>query len=185
MTRRGQIVLRTVDELINSLTDQWDEDLIRLLFVSTDANLILKIPLSSRMTENFVAWHVSKNFVFSVRSAYHMEYEQQIGQKNRRGDGQGSSRVNPVWEVMWGLDVPSKVKIFHWKALHGVVLGMSIMADRHIKEHPQCLVCKKGPEDIKHLLFSCERASEVWRELGLLPEIKQYLKNELSSSVIM
>jgi hypothetical protein len=95
MTRRGQIVLRTVDELINSLTDQWDEDLIRLLFVSTDANLILKIPLSSRMTENFVAWHVSKNCVFSVHLAYHMEYEHQFGQKNQRGDGQGSSRVNP------------------------------------------------------------------------------------------
>jgi ribonuclease HI len=62
---------------------------------------------------------------------------------------------------------------------------MSILADRHIKVHPQCQVCKKFPEDIKHLLFRCERASEVWREPGLLPEIKQYLKNELSGSVIL
>jgi hypothetical protein len=35
------------------------------------------------------------------------------------------------------------------------------------------------------LLFSCERASEVWHELGLFSKIKQYLRNELSGSVIM
>jgi hypothetical protein len=74
---------------------------------------------------------------------------------------------------MWSLDVPSKVKKILWKALHGVVLGMSILADRHIKVHPQCPIYKKGPEDINHLLFCCERAREVWRELGLLAEIKK------------
>jgi hypothetical protein len=90
-THRRQIVLRTVDELINPATDQWDEDLIRLLFTRSDAEHILRIPLSSQMSEDFVAWHHSKNFVFSVRLAYHIEWEHQFGSKTRRTDEQGSA----------------------------------------------------------------------------------------------
>jgi hypothetical protein len=48
-----------------------------------------------------------------------------------------------------------------------MIPGVGIMANRHIKVSPQCPICKKGVEDIRHLMFTCKRAKLVWRRLGL------------------
>lgn len=98
------------------------------------------------MTEDFVAWQYTKSFSFSVRSAYYVEWEHQFGAQTRRGDGQGSMNANPVWDILWKLQIPSKVKFFAWRALHGIVPGMSILANRHTKVQSQCPVCKQGAE---------------------------------------
>jgi hypothetical protein len=125
MTPRGGILLQTVDNLIDPYTNKWDELLIRENFLAVDAECILRIPLSEYQNDDFIAWHKSKNFIFSVQSAYYVEWEHQFGARVRR-DGQGSSLVNPVWENLWKRHVPGKVKFFLWRALHGFVLGMAI-----------------------------------------------------------
>jgi hypothetical protein len=77
------------------------------------------------------------------------------------------------------------VKIFLWKALHSTIPGMAILVARHIKVHPQCPVCKLGPEDVKHLLFTCARAKEVWEKLGILDSINQACIVDASGSVVL
>jgi hypothetical protein len=114
-----------------------------------------------------VAWHKTKSFTFSVRSAYYIEWEHQFGSKTRRNDGQSSSRINPVWDILWKLNVPRKVKIFLWRSLHGVVPRMVILASRHIKVPAGCPICNLGPEDIKHILFTYVQDKDVWKDLGL------------------
>jgi hypothetical protein len=42
----------------------------------------------------------------------------------------------------------------------------AILANRHIGESGGCPVCPNGAEDIKHIMFTCDRAKEVWKELG-------------------
>jgi hypothetical protein len=54
-TPRGQSLLRTVDELINPDTMQWDEVLLNDTFHPFDVARILWIPLSMNMDEDFVA----------------------------------------------------------------------------------------------------------------------------------
>lgn len=93
--------------------------------------------------------------------------------------------MNPVWEIHWKLDVPSKVKIFIWKALRGTVPGYAILAARHIPVSPQCPVCKSGAENIKHLLFTCDRAHKVWKSLGISDIINQATAADLSGSVVL
>jgi hypothetical protein len=183
-TRRGHSLVRTVDDLIDPGTNSWDEDLIRSIFVQIDAERILRIPLSHHLSDDFVAWNYTSNFCFSVRSAYHIQWEYQFGHMTRRRDGQGSAQINPVWEIMWSLNIPSKVKIFLWKALHGVLPGLAILARRHIIS-PQCPICKSGPEDICHILFKCLRAKEIWNELGLTDEIQHALIADRSGSVVL
>jgi hypothetical protein len=146
-TSKGQCLLHTVDELINPVTGMWDEQLIRENFLQIDVERILKIPLSVHLNEDFVAWHKTNSHTFSVRSAYFLEWEHQFGTRTRREDGQGSSRINPVWEKVWKLDIPSKIKKNMWRSLHGVVPGKAILASRHIRVSTQCPVCQAGPED--------------------------------------
>lgn len=137
------------------------------------------------MTEDFVAWQYTKSYSFSVRSAYYVEWEHQFGAQTRRGDGQGTMNTNPVWDILWKLQIPSKVIFFAWRALHGIVPGMSVLANRHIKVHPQCPVCKQGAEDLRHLMFTCERAKQIWKKLGLHEIITEVLPIDRSGSVIL
>ena len=73
MTRRGNILLTTVDELIDFESGDWDEQIIRENFWQIDAERILKIPLAIGMMTDFVSWHFNKTGTFSVKSSYHQE----------------------------------------------------------------------------------------------------------------
>lgn len=83
------------------------------------------------------------------------------------------------------LKCASKGKKIAWKALHGTLPGLAVLAGRHIKTAVQCPICKQGPEDIKHLMFSCLRARLVWNSLGLMEAIDLFLPTEISGSVIL
>lgn len=40
--------------------------------------------------------------------------------------------------------------------------------NRHVGSDDSCPICHGAPEDIKHLLFECISARELWRGLGIL-----------------
>jgi hypothetical protein len=83
MTPRGNILVSTVNDLINPVTWSWDEELIRSLFWSVNANRILEIPIAPPGMNDFIAWHHTKNRIFSVRPTYHAEWDYQFGRKER------------------------------------------------------------------------------------------------------
>jgi hypothetical protein len=62
---------------------------------------------------------------------------------------------------------------------------MAILANRHVKVSPQCPVCKNGPKDIHHILFGCQRAKEVWEELGMKEVIEHAMTVDRSGSVVL
>jgi hypothetical protein len=184
-TVRGQVIFKKVSDLIDPISGMWDEVLIRDIFNPLEAEKVLEIPLSQNLEDDFVAWHKSKNFIFSVRSAYYSEWEHQYGARVIRRDGQGASTQNPMWDILWKLNVPTKIKIFGWRALHGLILGVGVLASRHIKVSPQCPICLQGCEDICHLLFKCKRAKSVWKALGLQDVISQATRANRSGSIVL
>jgi hypothetical protein len=97
MTPRGNIFYTKVLELINSEDGSWDEEILNLLFSSVDVQWILNIPLSRRGMDDFAAWHFNKNGIFTVKSAYYVEWEYQHGRKIQRSSLFGSSRSSPIW----------------------------------------------------------------------------------------
>jgi hypothetical protein len=96
-----------------------------------------------------------------------------------------NQEVNPLWDMVWKLQVPGKVKIFLWKALHVIVHRMTILAARHIKVHPQCALCRVGPKDMKHLLFSCIWDRQVWDSLGVIQMMDEAFRVDRLRSVIL
>jgi hypothetical protein len=89
-------MLRTVDDLINPVTLQWDEELLRENLNPLDVQRILRIPVSSNLEDDLVAWHLTKTNTFLVRSAYYSEWNHLNGQRLNRVDHQGVSTTNPV-----------------------------------------------------------------------------------------
>uniref|UniRef100_A0A453D706 Reverse transcriptase zinc-binding domain-containing protein n=1 Tax=Aegilops tauschii subsp. strangulata TaxID=200361 RepID=A0A453D706_AEGTS len=66
MTRRGNIIITKVSELINLESREWDKQLIRDIFWPVDAQRILNIPLALGMMEDFVSWNYNRTGIFTV-----------------------------------------------------------------------------------------------------------------------
>jgi hypothetical protein len=112
VTPRGHTVYTKVSELIDPITRAWDVELLKSIFNDVDVMRILQIPLAVGMMEDFVCWNHTKTGMFSVRSAYHLEWDHQHGRKLRRTIQQGSTVINPVWAKLWSLRIRAKMKIF-------------------------------------------------------------------------
>lgn len=106
ITARGNCVLTTVNELISPVTGEWDEALIR------DAERILQIPIFQHDIEDFIAWHLTKSGIFSVRSTYYRHWEECYESNNANPVGIRGSSPHPVWKKLWNLKVQGKVKNF-------------------------------------------------------------------------
>ena len=83
ITPRRQCLLTRVHELINPITGEWDELLIRDTFWEMDAKVILTMPIRPEF-EDFPAWYYDKKGLFSVRSAYKI-YVKQRDKENETG----------------------------------------------------------------------------------------------------
>jgi hypothetical protein len=86
-----------VAELIDPINICWDDALLRSFFYLEDVTRILNIPLAIGMMEDFVSWNHTKNGIFTVRSAYYVEWDHQHGRKLIRTSGPGVSDINLVW----------------------------------------------------------------------------------------
>jgi hypothetical protein len=83
------------------------------------------------------------------------------------------------------MKIPSKVKIFMWRSLHGILPLKFILYNHHIGTTGGCPICNQGPEDVSHLLFQCEAAKGIWESLGILELIMQAVHIDRSGSVVL
>lgn len=178
-TPKGASLLRYVHELINPITGSWDEGLINDTFWPEDADIILSLPLFVD-NENRLAWHFDKKGMFSVRSAYKVCREDFLRAATRNG-AQGSSGAGStnVWDKLWKMECPNKVKHFLWRLTHNSHPLRCNLARQGMKINTVCPVCNRLNEDGGHQFFKCKFAKKVWRELCLERE-RQNLSKMLS-----
>lgn len=63
----------SVCKLIDPYTKTWNEVLIRNVFSNEESDIILRIPLSKLGSSDKQIWGHTKDVVFTVRSAYHLD----------------------------------------------------------------------------------------------------------------
>lgn len=112
ITPRGKTVLSKVIDLIDPVTSQWDEDLIMNIFNPVDARRILQIPINFQAFEDFIAWHLTRNGVFSIWTVHHGEWIHKY-RGHATGELSLSSAMQPaIWRQLWKLQVPRKIQFF-------------------------------------------------------------------------
>jgi hypothetical protein len=117
---QGHILLTRVSELINLITNMWDEELIQGIFHEDDAAVILGIPLAANR-ENSIAWQFDKKGLFSVKLAYKISV---AASRDNHGPSSGETTQCPAmgtafpWKKIWQLHLPNKVKQFAWRLAH-------------------------------------------------------------------
>jgi hypothetical protein len=125
-------VLTKVSDLIEPITGQWDATLLSDLFNPVDAGRILQIPIHNQGFNDSVAWNLTPHGRFTVQSAYYAQWRQQFGASSGQLALPGRSAINLVWKTAWKVKIPSKVKKFVWRVLHGILPLKSILCNCHL-----------------------------------------------------
>jgi hypothetical protein len=136
----------TVD-MLKSHYGAWNEDLVRQSFSTEEANMILSIPLAGVQLDDSLFWHFDKYGHYSAKSGYWIA--------NSHTSNPCSSGLNPSvswWKFFWNLNLPSKVKVFMWKACNGWIPTKVCMIDRGMSVDPLCPVCGIKDESIMHAM---------------------------------
>ena len=147
-------MLTKVGDLIDPASNTWDEDLIEQTMWPIDVQRILSIHLPQHDMQDFIAWNYTKNGIFSVRSAYFMEWDHQYGTKLKHSNGMGQTALNPIWSKIWKLACLGKVKIFLWRLAKNSTPTRALLHHRNMAEPDECCLC--GAEDTwRHALLHC------------------------------
>lgn len=85
-----------------------------------------------------------------------------------------------IWERLWKLAIPGKIKIHGWRVLNGFIPCRCILSKRHIGDNGDCPMCPSGYEDIKHMMFTCDRAKTIWNFLGVWRQIEELAQGDRS-----
>jgi hypothetical protein len=179
------VLYTKVHELISPITATWDEDLLQDIFNPMDVERILQIPINNYGFDDFIAWKGTRHGRYTVKSGYYIQWKHQFVPRAGQLALPGGSAQNHVWSILWKLQVPSKVKIFILMALHGIIPLKCILANMHIGDTAACPICTTHAEDIKHLLFECPAAREVWHSLNIQHIIDDATIVDRSGSAIL
>ena len=75
-----------------------------------------------------------------------------------------TNALQPLWNKIWGLKVPNKVKHFVWKACKNSLPTKVNLVRRKVITDGLCDKCKQGPEDVVHALYGCPTLDDLWKQ---------------------
>jgi hypothetical protein len=148
-----------VKQLIDDQTNSWREAVIRTTFLPYEAATILGISLSSYNQEDTAIWGETKSGIYAVRSGYHFLLNES------HQDNPGSSDttlVTHIWNTIWSLQVPMKIRHFLWCACHESLLTRKNLHHRHVQANPRCLSYTVSVKSTLHALWQCNSLNEIW-----------------------
>jgi hypothetical protein len=166
ITRRGNILIDHVSELLDPVSGSWDEELVSECLWPADAIHVLKI-LVRHGFEDFWAWRLDNKGQFSMRSAYKL-HRLLLKPKGN------SSNIVPFgveeqlnWQDIWSCPCPPNVRQFLWRLAHDSLLHRCNIARRGVVLDPLCQVCHRLNEDGAHVFLRCKGVRQVWTRLAL------------------
>lgn len=165
ISQRGNNLITKVSELINPITNKWDEELVMQTFSPEDTRIILQIPIQDHL-EDFTAWHYDKKGIFSVKSAYKVAMDC-AARESRSGLTSTSSAAEEDggfdWRKPWSMPLPNKVFHFLWRLATNSLPLRTKLQNRGMKVDTRCPICYRLDVDEGHCFIQCKKVKEIWR----------------------
>ncbi|KAL5562617.1 hypothetical protein UlMin_032364 [Ulmus minor] len=137
-----------VSSLITA-TGSRDSTLIRASFHKDEANTILSLPLPRRATPDSLIWHYHKSGCYTVRSGYWLALQ------HKSIPSSSTSSITYWWKKFWRLRIPSKIRIFLWKAFHNWIPSSVNLVKHGVPSQNRCLICNEANDTTLHALWGC------------------------------
>jgi ribonuclease HI len=171
-SHKGRCRLKWVSELLNSQGYGWDHDKLVRIFNQADAEMIAKINIPPRMTEDVLAWPLEKSGLFSVRSAYYLGLYQR-DQNECQASSSRPAGDRKLWKNVWGGNVMPKVNVFTWKLARNALPTRRRKFTRKMEQADTCLLCGLAAETSFHATVECPQAfnlRQAMRDHWKLPD---------------
>jgi hypothetical protein len=130
-----------------------------------DACEVLKIRLSRRDNEGFLAWHYEKSGLFTIRSAYKLVLQEEQSEMRQASSSAQVDGSRSLYNVVWKADVPPKVRIFAWKLARESLATNNNWKHHHITKDATCQVCGREAKTGWHAIVQCTKARALRHEL--------------------
>ncbi|XP_020969282.1 uncharacterized protein LOC110267813 [Arachis ipaensis] len=162
LRRVGESQHRRVSELVRE-GEGWDLDKIREIFHANEIERITRTPISLINKKDHFVWPYRNDGQYSVKSGYQAAKEEKDTKEfTMLGKASTSQNSKEIWERIWRLPVPEKVKMFLWKAVHGILPVNANLYQRKSALTPKCSICHEQDETIEHVLLLCPWTRAVW-----------------------
>ena len=112
------------------------------------------IQVGDSQTPDYLIWPAAKNGMYLVKSGYIWVHEQSLWGRPSHPTSSRSNE-NVVWNGIWSLMVPPKIKNFIWKCAKGAIVTKAHLFKRRCDVFPLCPICHLQDETIEHLLLMC------------------------------
>ena len=148
-----------VGDLIDTHTMQWDRPRVQDIFMPPTQQDVLNIRLGDLRTQDRIYWKENKANRFTVRSAYFVALRLNQGGVVEHSRAHEDKRV---WNKIWRLRVPPKVRNFLWRACSDILPTRANIVKRRLPIDPSCAICGQAEESVCHALWECPLAINVW-----------------------
>ena len=128
------------------------------IFAPQEVDFTKHIPLVQCVLADFIFWPMSQDVQYSCKSGYKFlkveaamdrHVELLLDEKN-------------LWNGIWSLNLPNKVKKLTWRACQNFMLMKSNLVWQTIINCPLCDQCKVVLEFLLHALWSYPELDLVW-----------------------
>ena len=83
-------------------------------------------------------------------------------------------KIQAMWNGIWNLQVPHKVKHMIWRATHNALPTLCNLGRRNVVSCVRCWGCKSESEDTVHALWKCSSLFVLWEPNGVLKKLLRY-----------
>lgn len=122
-----------------------------------DARWILNILLPRRRTDDMRIWHYCKDGKYTVRSGYLLASEVHC-----RGYQSNGREMERWWKDLWSANIPTKMKVFSWKAFKDFLATGSTLSKRGMEVDTLCSMCGLVAESPLHAIWSYKSNKKWW-----------------------
>ncbi|VFQ59793.1 unnamed protein product [Cuscuta campestris] len=146
-----------VADLVILGTKSWNRDLIHAIFLPEDSQAICNIPLCQSIKTDRWMWTGDRNRRYTVKQGYRVAHNDQAV---------GGNLDKAVWQGLFRLNVPPKVRNFIWRGMHEVLLVRANLVRKGVSITTACPRCLSIEETTLHGLVLCPFAVRCLREVG-------------------
>ncbi|PNT65173.1 hypothetical protein BRADI_4g38123v3 [Brachypodium distachyon] len=147
------------------LIKTWNVESLRSHLLPMDDEAVRQVPISFVHQPDFWAWHYEKSGIFSVRSAYKMMIEikhRRTAWLEHSAEGSNGEDREKEWKKLWGVCVPSKLRIFAWRLARASLPTSQEWARRQMATSSVCSLCNAATDSWRYSLLDCNMAKSVW-----------------------